>query len=393
MIRRGGDSATQGQWRLARRGERGEACASPPPMVRPGSSLQTFHTSAFATARAISGTPVAQLHTATGPVTPPTSPESAIDEGKPCSTVGAIGPTTTRTPQQLREPLLMAGLRIEEFNPSSDFVYTRENAQHIPAIDTNARYAPPVGWSRLGLRTAPIPGAENWVEAWHVAYHAAKNCRQVIVQTVREGFRIEDGSGVGSRSGPGVKDPRPSVHHVYTGVPPVRGPRHISGVYCSPDVEYTQRRVQTRSSAIGDGLMIECRVRPGSYQKFQAIETDNPIGGSRPICKHTLLSRTDELTGRQVILTAVSACGASACGAVVLVAGVVMDPKDVKPCALLFKQEQQARRLVDSSSDLTVSYTKTTNGKTSGSGIKTSSSVTKANLTSRALSHHLRKVS
>ncbi len=295
MIRRG--TAAEGQWTLARRGEQlnDAGCRSPSPALRPGSSLQNFHLSAYGTARAISPTPTGrEEHALAGPVTPPTSPGSAEETGGDrCDTSASssrqlMGESTpVLTPQQLREPLLMAGLRIEEFNPSADFVYTGENSQHLPAVAPNARYVPPIGWTKLGLRTAATSDGENWVEKWHVAYHAPKNCRQIIVQTIREGFRVEDGSRVGSRTGPGVKDARPSMHHVYPGVPALRGPYHASAVYCSPDIEYTQRRVQHRRSAVGDGLMIECRVRPGSYQLSQAIEKDNQIGGSKPICKHT----------------------------------------------------------------------------------------------------------
>ncbi len=290
MIRR--STATEGQWTLARGEQLIDAtCRSPSPTLCPGSSLKNFHLSAYGTARAISTAPASgEEHTVgAGPVTPPTSPGSAEEAGDDHSCDASASPSTRQpmlTPQQLREPLLMSGLRIEEFNPSADFVYTEENSQHLPPVAPNARYVPPIGWTKLGLRTAPTSDGENWVEKWHVAFHAPKNCRQVIVQTIREGFRVEDGSRVGSRTGPGVKDRRPLMHHVYAGVPTLRGPSHASAVNCSPDIEYMQRRVQHRHSAIGDGLIIECRVRPGSYQLAQALEKENQIGGSKPICKH-----------------------------------------------------------------------------------------------------------
>ena len=285
MIRRG--TAGEGQWKLARAERIDACCTSPSPTLQRGSSLRNFNLSAYGTARAISPAVIEEYHAVAGPVTPPTSPESPDEAGDMLATSEC---RPVLTPQQLREPLLMVGLRIEEFDRCSDFIYTGENSQHLPALAPNARYLPPVGWTKLGLRTTPAADGENWVQSWHVAYHAPKNCRQIIVQTIREGFRVEDGSRFGSRTGSGVKDPRPAMHHVYPGVAALRERSHPSGVYCSPDIEYTQRRVQLRHSAIGDGLMIECRVRPGSYQQLQVLETENRNGGSdRPICKATTL--------------------------------------------------------------------------------------------------------
>ena len=287
MIRCG--TAREGQWKLARAEQIDTCCTSPSPTLRPGSSLRNFHLSAYGTARTISPAAIEEHHVVAGPVTPPTSPGSA-DEAEGMLLTSECRPVLT--PQQLREPLLMVGLRIEEFDRCSDFIYTGENSQHLPAIAPNARYTPPIGWTKLGLRTAPAADGENWVQSWHVAYHAPKNCRQVIVQTIREGFRVEDESRLGSRTGSRLKDTRPPVHHVYPGVATLREPIHLSGVYCSPDIEYTQRRVQLRHSAIGDGLMIECRVRPGSYQQLQVLDTENRIGGSKPICEANKRTRT-----------------------------------------------------------------------------------------------------
>jgi hypothetical protein len=253
MIRaRGGSS--EGQWRLARAGEYLDVRPTSPTR-RPRASLDQFRQNAYGTApaqeeqpeqqpepRPAPATPAAGARDWTGPVTPPESPPEDSSSSSP-----PPPPVSPLTPQQLREPLLMAGLRIEDFAPSSDFVYTGENSQHLPAIAPNARYLPPIGWTKLGLRIPSAAGGENWVQTWKVAYHAPKNCRQVIVQTLREGFRVQDGSRVGSRSGPGVKDPRPPIHHIYPGVPAnLRAVCHLSGVYCSPDIEYGSLNAQCR---------------------------------------------------------------------------------------------------------------------------------------------------
>jgi hypothetical protein len=136
------------------------------------------------------------------------------------------------TPAQLREPLLAVGIRVEEFNPSCDFVYGPENSQHLPPVAPTARYIPPVGWTKLGLRASSPDGDESWVQNWQVAYHApAKNCRQVIVSAIKCGFTVSNGSLASSTKSDLSST---SDRHIYPGVPAdARSVCHLTGVYCA----------------------------------------------------------------------------------------------------------------------------------------------------------------
>ena len=253
MIR--GSGAAEGQFRKARQTE--QPHRSPSPQKR-RSSLELYRAGVEATERRWSGAGAGdaeQLQPATPqphgaePSTPqragadwavsPVTPQRAggadwaiTPPGSPED--GQLPPQLT--PVELREPLIAVGLRVEDFNPSCDFIYGFENSQHMPPVAPTARYIPPVGWTKLGLRTQPIDGDESWVASWEVAYHAPpKNCRQVIVSTIRYGFDTSNGSKAASTK---KELSATSDRSIYPGVPAdARSVCHLTGVYCASSHE------------------------------------------------------------------------------------------------------------------------------------------------------------
>ena len=178
------------------------------------------------------------------------------------------GPTSASLPADtLSRVLEVAGASAEEIaatlDGTSELVVDPATSSTEPQRCGGVLYAPPVGWTRYGLKTT---APDDWAMCYHGTHPAALRC------ILREGFKL------GARHGA----LKASLNDARTGKPVGEG------VYCTPSIAVAEcfANGEERESGLPPmslddrtlWLVVQCRVRPGAIQRpdnHKYVKTSN----------------------------------------------------------------------------------------------------------------------